>query len=101
MESRMERYAKYRDSIRRMSSEEFKTSTLTEEQHEKVQRAMTPEAAADFVHADLSRNHNKKYDINANYLRSKKRLYIAQAIVGLLLLAGFIVWGVLILGRMS
>lgn len=100
MESRMERYAKYRESIKRMSSEEFATAHLSPEEKERAKRAVTPEAAAEFVHAQLSREPDK-YDVNADYLRAKKRLLIAQIIVGVLLLAAFVVWGVFLMRRFA
>ena len=93
METRMERYSKYRAQIRAMADADFPVPS--QQRQEKPRVAITPESATsavtDFVGAD---NATDKH--NGAYLRRKKRLLIAKIVLGILLLAATIIAAILL-----
>ena len=99
METRMERYAKYRDSIRRMTEEDFAEARLTPAERSRLSAAKSPEEAAQALLGSLPvpKNHETA---NRDYLKSKRRMAVLKLVIGLLLLVGFAIWGISLWMRM-
>ncbi len=94
----MERFARYRDEIRRMPEEDFAYVRLSPEEKEKAKRAVTPQSAAEFVHKELG-NEPVKYNMNADYLRSRRNILLLKVAVGVVLVLGLVIWGYFMLRR--
>ena len=94
----MERFARYRDEIRRMPEEDFAYVRLSPEEKERAKRAVTPQSAAEFVHKELG-NEPVKYQMNADYLRARKNMVILKAVVDAVLVLGLVIWGYFMLRR--
>lgn len=94
----MERFARYRDEIRRMPEEDFAYVRLSPEEKEKAKKAVTPQSAAEFVHKELG-NEPVKYHMNADYLRSRRNILLLKVAVGVALVLGLVIWGYFMLRR--
>ncbi|MDY5441157.1 MAG: hypothetical protein SPG64_02895 [Candidatus Enteromonas sp.] len=99
METRMERYAKYRDSIRRMTEEDFADARLSAAERDRLSSAKTPEEASRAFLGSLSATTSVP-TANRDYLKSKKRMTVLKICVGVILLAGFLAWGISLWMRM-
>ena len=97
METRMERYAKYREQIKRMSPDEFTPKKVNKDEMESVKDAVAPELsfAYDEQPSDTGRN-SAPYSL---YLKKRKRWLVVKIIALALAIAGFIVWWFLMQGR--
>lgn len=90
----MERFAKYRENISQMAEEDFGP----ELGGKPASRAVSKEEAASFVSGELSGDELKNGP-NRAYLNRRRAVYIAQLIVGAILVVALIVFGFLIFGR--
>lgn len=94
METRMERYAKYREKISQMAEEDFQPDGVPV-----GNREVSKEEVDSYVANDLSQEEIANGGPNKAYLNRRRATYIAQLIVGVLLFVALLVFGILIFGR--
>ena len=99
METRTERFAKYRRNIRLMSDADFAKHSLTNEEKEQMQKAVSPSEAALAVSRQVEEGHKNIPNANSNFLARRRRIFICQCVVLGILVVVFLVWGILLFGR--
>ena len=94
METRMERYAKYREQIKRMAPEDFVTKKETDEED-------TKENPLDLSYAEREQVGDGKGNSApyALYLRRRRRFLVAKIVALVVVIGLFIVWWFLMQGR--
>ena len=90
METRMERYAKYRAEIRRMTPEQFAAIK------EGASNASEPQDNFSYKPLEESHTDNSPYRL---YLAHRNRFLWVKILALVLVVAGFIVWWFLMQGR--
>ncbi len=99
METRMERYAKYRESIKRMAPEEFEPRKIDSSAEAAVKDATLPDLSFSYdaaLQEEGSHNRTGPYSL---YLKRRKRWLLIKAICLLVVATIFIVWWFLLQGR--
>ena len=91
METRMERYAKYREEIRRMPPEEFPSST-----NEDGTAAAKPSSPIPFEEEGESESSGTPFMI---YLSKRKFWFAVKVGLLILVIIAFVIWWVLLQGR--
>lgn len=96
METRMERYAKYREQIRRMPEDQF-----AKQQDHKAQADSEEPSPIEKVEelAGIDQPTSKPQGPYALYLKGRRRFLALKLVLFVLVLAAFIVWWFLMQGR--
>lgn len=95
METRMERYAKYRESIKRMAPEEFETRKGVKKDPEQAESL--PDYSYDSaIQEGVENESSGPYSL---YLRRRRKWLILKVVCLVLAIAGFLVWWFLMQGR--
>ncbi|MBE6126782.1 MAG: hypothetical protein E7182_02245 [Erysipelotrichaceae bacterium] len=94
METRMERYAKYREQIKRMAPEDFAPKKETDAEEAK-------EHPLDFSYAESEQTGDGKANTApyALYLRRRRRFLVAKIVALIVVIGLFILWWFLMQGR--
>lgn len=99
METRMERFAKYRESIRRMAPEEFAAHKVGNKEAEAVNEAVLPDFSTNFdggIQSDEGTTTSGPYSL---YLKRRKRWLVVKLVCFAVVAAIFVVWWFLMQGR--
>ncbi len=93
METRMERYAKYREQIRRMAPMDFPSA----DSRGKARESIDPEFSMPYDDEGFEEvAHNGPYLL---YLSRRKRWLVIKIVLLLLAIGGFVLWWFLLQGR--
>lgn len=96
METRMERYAKYRDQIRRMPPEQFQSKKVAKSDLDAAKDAVAPELSiTDGGNGKTGRN-SAPYSL---YLKRRKRWLVVKIVALVLAVGAFVLWWFLLQGR--
>ncbi len=90
METRKERYSKYREQIRHMREEDFPKKGAAE--------AAESDSGTTFVPTEVS-DQSSVISPYALYLRHRHRMLAVKIVALVLVIAGFAVWWILMQGR--
>lgn len=90
----MERYAKYREQIKRMAPEQFSSKKVEQEDLDSAKEATIPSfaSAAD----EQRKSKSGPYYL---YLRKRKRWFVIKVIALVIVVAAFVTWWFLLQGR--
>lgn len=95
METRMERFARYREEIKRMAPERFPTRKESEGEFESAKEATLPQH---FSPGDEEGRESKSGPYYL-YLRRRKKMFAVKIIALILVVAVFAIWWFLLQGR--
>ena len=90
----MERYAKYREQIKRMAPEQFSSKKVEQEDVDSAKEATIPSFTS--TTDGQSKSKSGPYYL---YLRRRKRWFAVKVIALVLVVAAFVVWWFLLQGR--
>ena len=96
METRAERYTRYRERIKNMSEMEFPKTKEGKKSFSEMEARLSGSAISLSGETPNYGLNNAPYRI---YLKKRRRIFLLKVIVSLLLIAGLVVWYLLMQGR--
>ena len=96
METRMERYAKYREQIKHMAPEQFVSAKKVGANQDETEESLANLSLADEVANAESKVNSGPYSL---YLKRRRRFLIAKIVALVLVVVAFVVWWFLLQGR--
>lgn len=89
----MERYAKYREQIKRMAPDEFSSKKVEQEDLDSAKEATLPSFS---TQEEGTKTKSGPYYL---YLQRRKRWFVVKVVCFALVVAAFLVWWFLLQGR--
>ena len=96
METRMERYAKYREQIKHMAPEQFVSAKDAKAKGDETDEPIVNLSLADEVANAENKANTGPYSL---YLKRRRRFLIVKIVALVLVVVAFIVWWFLLQGR--
>lgn len=97
METRTERYTRYRERIKNMAEMEFPKTKEGKESFSAMEAQLSGSAIS--VSGESVSNYGLGRSPYRLYLRKRRIAFIVKVCVALLIIAGLITWGILLQGR--